>query len=329
MDNPFEVRAEGLYCKPGQFYIDAWAPVDTCIVTHGHSDHARWGHRHYVCTDTTVEILKRRLGADCPLEAWPYEKRVKMGNCWVSLHPAGHILGSAQVRIETPQTVAVVSGDYKRALDASCEPFEVQTCDIFVTESTFGLPIYQWEPDDVTAKKIDAWWQTNQVKGLNSVLFCYALGKAQRLLRMLKPYAKKPLFVHGAILPFADLYKKKGIALADYLSVSDAPLSGELILAPPSAQGSPWMKRFLPYKTALASGWMQVRGVRRRKNVDQGFILSDHADWPALLQTVQETQASLILTTHGNAAVLARYLQENQHEAYSLSGAEWMEEGEA
>lgn len=331
MNNPLEVRPEGLYCKPGDFYIDAWEPVKNCIITHGHSDHARFGHQHYISTENTADIILRRLGQECSIEKLPYDKKVKFNGCWVSLHPAGHILGSAQVRIETNRSVCVVSGDYKRAVDKSCEPFSLQECDIFVTESTFGLPIYTWENADATARKIYEWWQENKVQGFASVLFCYALGKAQRLLSLLQSYTEEPIYAHGAILPLADLYRDKGISLAKYLPVGEktgGKFSGNLILAPPSAKGSPWMRRFFPYRTALASGWMQVRGVRRRKNLDRGFALSDHADWPDLLKTVSETKASLILTTHGNASILAKYLQEQNVKAYPLSGMEWIDEGE-
>lgn len=329
--NPLEVRPEGLYCKPGDFYIDAWSPVRQCIVTHAHSDHARFGHQHYIATENTAAIVQKRLGPECHIEKYPYDKKIKMKDCWVSLHPAGHILGSAQVRIETANKVCVISGDYKRTFDPSCEPFALQECDIFVTESTFGLPIYNWEKPDETIKKVYEWWQENSSQDLASVLFCYSLGKAQRLLSLLKDYTSKHVYVHGSILSLSDLYQEKGISLIKYLPVSENPSQNfkqDLILAPPSAKGSPWMKRFYPYRTALASGWMQVRGVRRRKNLDRGFVLSDHADWHELLMTVRETKASQVLTTHGNASTLARYLQEQNIKAFPLSGMEWLEEGE-
>ncbi|MCE2983930.1 MAG: MBL fold metallo-hydrolase, partial [Parachlamydia sp.] len=186
MKSVFEVRAEGLYCKPGGFYIDAWEPVNHCIVTHAHSDHARFGHGLYQATPETCAILQHRLGPDCPLALLPYHQKIKMKDCWVSLHPAGHILGSAQVRIETEKGVSVVSGDYKRAADPTCEPFELVECDTFVTESTFGLPIYKWEPSEKIAYEIVDWWKENSSNGFASVLFCYALGKAQRLLGLLR-----------------------------------------------------------------------------------------------------------------------------------------------
>lgn len=328
-NNTLKVYPEGLFCLPGNFYIDAWSPVEQCIITHAHSDHACGGHKHYIATPNTAHLLKLRLGSTYVIEELPYEKKVKIGHCWVSLHGAGHILGSAQVRIETNETVCVISGDYKRAPDPSCEPFSVQECEIFVTESTFGLPIYHWEAAEITVEKILDWWVENKECGFASVLFCYALGKAQRIMTLLKPHVKEPIYTHGALLTFMDYYKNQGISLASYLPVSEKQdYSKSLILAPPLAKGSAWMRRFLPYKTALASGWMQVRGIRKRKNLDQGFALSDHADWQSLLQTIQDSKASLVLTTHGNSATLARYLQETGIQAYPLLGTESIEEGE-
>ena len=208
--NVLEVRDQGLYCKPGNFYIDAWAPVSLSIITHAHSDHARFGHKHYIATKNTADIFRRRIGTDCPVETWDYEKKVKVGNCWVSLHPAGHILGSAQIRIETQNKVCVISGDYKRAPDPTCEPFSLIECDIFVTESTFGLPIYQWEEAETTVKNILEWWRANKAKGLASVLFCYALGKAERLLALLQNSLDQPIYVHGAFCLSLIFTAKKG-----------------------------------------------------------------------------------------------------------------------
>ncbi|CUI17417.1 conserved hypothetical protein [Candidatus Protochlamydia naegleriophila] len=325
-----EVRSEGLYCRAGDFYIDAWAPVKHCIITHAHGDHGRPGHQHYMASENTAKMLKLRLGLDS-VDIFPYDEKVKINDCWVSLHPAGHILGSAQIKIESGSTTCVVSGDYKRAFDSSCEPFSLQQCDLFVTESTFALPIYNWEEPVHTAQKIFEWWQENKAKGFASVLFCYALGKAQRILSLLQTYTSSPIYLHGAILTFASLYEECGVVLGSYLPIHANPnksFSGELILAPPMAKGTPWMKRFLPYKTALASGWMQVRGMRRRKNLDRGFALSDHADWQELLRTVKETGATTVLTTHGNTSSLARYLKEQGLQAAPLNGMEWLDEGE-
>lgn len=328
MKIPLEVKTEGLYCPAGDFFIDAWKSVPVCIITHAHSDHARSGHGLYISTDYSEELLKYRLGSECKIVSYPYRKKFKMKNCWVSLHPAGHILGSAQIRIEIGNQVCVISGDYKRGVDPTCEPFELQECDTFVTESTFALPIYRWEPGEVTVKRIYEWWQENRSRGFCSVVYCYALGKAQRIMSLLSTLTTEPIYLHGGILPLAEIYKSKNVPLGQFLPVHERTFAGQLILAPPLAKGTPWNRKFYPYRTAYASGWMQVRGIRKQKNVDRGFILSDHADWPDLLKTIQETKASTIFTTHGNAGTLAHYLQDQKINAYPLHGTEILEEGE-
>lgn len=333
MNIPFVVQPEGLYCTEGEFHIDAMRPVPLCVVTHGHGDHARWGHEKYIATVDSEEILKHRLGDHIQLKSLQYGEKIKLGKAWVSLHPAGHILGSAQVRIEIGNKVYVVSGDYKRAKDPTCLPFEVVECDLFITESTFGLPIYRWENPDIIAKQIYQWWQTNREENHPSILFCYALGKAQRILSMLKTMTEEKVYLHGAILPLTDIYAKKGISMVPFAPVSEKEkkdsFKGDLILAPPSAAGSLWLKRFPSFRTAAASGWMQVRGMRRRKGMDQGFILSDHADWDDLLLTVQQTKASVILTTHGSTQPLAEYIKEKLSlDARELYGLQMVDEDE-
>lgn len=331
MKIPLQVRTQGLYCTSGDFYIDAWDPVPLCLVTHAHSDHARSGHGRYIVPEKSLELLKYRLGSDQNFESFKYGEKFKLGKCWVSFHPAGHILGSAQIKIENKESICVISGDYKRAFDLTCDPFELQQCDTFVTESTFALPIYNWESSEVTAKHIYEWWQENREQRLCSVIYCYALGKAQRIMSMLASFTDRPIYLHGAIFFLAKIYAEKGISLIPFRPVSEntkESFAGELILAPPSAKGSRWLKRFYPYKTAFASGWMQVRGLRKQKNVDKAFVLSDHADWPDLLKTISETQASTILTTHGNAKILAQYLQEQNFHSFPLEGMEILDEGE-
>lgn len=333
MNIPLEVKPEGLYCTAGDFYIDPWYPVSKCVVTHGHGDHARWGNEHYIAAKDSEEILKQRIGPSIPLQTLSYHEKIKLKNAWVSLHPAGHILGSAQVRIETSTGVYVISGDYKRAPDPTCLPFEVLECDLFVTESTFALPIYQWEDNEKIARQIYEWWQENAANDHPSVLFCYALGKAQRILSLLQELATRPIYLHGAILPFAEIYKNHGASLAPFAAVMERdkslPFSKELILAPPSAAGTPWLKRFPGFRTALASGWMQIRGARRRNGMDRGFVLSDHADWDNLIKTIKETKATKVLTTHGSALVLAKFLQEDcKIDAQELKGLESTDEGE-
>ncbi len=331
MKMPLIVKKQGLYCPEGDFFIDAWAPVSTCLITHAHADHARYGHKKYISTEKSLELLRHRLGANLNLQTFPYNHKLKMNNCWVSFHPAGHVLGSAQIRIESENTVCVVSGDYKRALDDTCDPFELIKCDTFISESTFALPIYNWEPSEDTAKAIYDWWMDNRSRGLCSIIFCYALGKAQRIMSLLSKFSNDPVYLHGSIENICNIYIKNGISLIPFLPVTSNASNNfqkDLIIAPPSAKNSPWMKRFYPYRTAFASGWMQVRGARKQRNVDRGFVLSDHADWAGLLRTIKETEASQILTTHGNAEILARYLSENGLNAQPLHGLEILEEGE-
>lgn len=331
MEIPLVVVKEGLFCRTGNFFIDAWKPVPICVITHAHGDHAYAGHGSYIGTPETIKIIKHRLGVDAPCRALNYGEKIKLGNCWVSLHPAGHILGSSQIRIEDKNIVTVISGDYKRANDLTCHPFEVIECDIFVTESTFALPIYQWSESEVIAAQIVEWWNENAKNGHPSVLFCYALGKAQRVMNMLSSVKEKNIFVHGAVYSISKLYDSFGIQMIPYKPISEtvkgAAFKQDLIIAPPSAAGSSWMKRFPSCKTALASGWMEVRGMRRRKALDRGFVLSDHADWTGLIKTIDETKAKIILTTHGNSAVLAKYLKEEKGlDARELRGLEHSDE---
>jgi putative mRNA 3-end processing factor len=327
MEIPLKVLDQGLFCSSGNFFIDAWKPSPICVVTHAHGDHAYWGHDLYIGTPETIKIIKHRLGKDTPCQILEYQQKIKLGNSWVSLHPAGHILGSAQIRIENPKGVTVISGDYKRAFDPTCTPFEVIQCDIFVTESTFALPVYQWPTNEIVEKQIYDWWQENARHEHPSILFCYSLGKAQRVLSMLSSHTDKTVHVHGAVYFLSQLYKELGVKMIDFAHVSDsakgASFKKDLIIAPPSAIGSSWMKRFPSFRTALASGWMEVRGNRRRRALDRGFVLSDHADWSDLIKTIEETKAKIVLTTHGNSATLARFLQEEKSlDSRELKGLE-------
>ncbi|MGF1449006.1 MAG: ligase-associated DNA damage response exonuclease [Opitutales bacterium] len=307
-----EVRPEGLYCAAGDFFVDPWRGVDRAVITHAHSDHARFGSRNYLCGPTCEPLLRHRLGkVSTETLGWGETRRI--GQATVSLYPAGHVLGSAQVRVEAKGEVWVVSGDYKRQDDASCEAFEPVRCDGFITEATFGLPIYRWDP---TADVIDAivrWHERNAAEGMNSVLYAYALGKAQRLLAGLNGRLTEPVFLHGALVGLTALYREMDIALAPTERVPTdrkAKLRGRLVLAPPSAYGSTWLRRFRPCRDAFVSGWMRVRGIRRRRGYDQGFVMSDHVDWPDLMRTIDETGASRVLTTHGETEAVARFLRE-------------------
>ena len=308
-------RPEGLYCPPGDFYIDPWRPVDRAVITHAHSDHARIGHGHYLAQTDSEGTLRTRLGADINLQSVPYGEAIEHRGVKISLHPAGHVLGSAQVRLEHSGRVWVASGDYKTEPDGTCAPFEPVRCDTFISESTFGLPIYRWPTQAALFDDINGWWRRNADEGRTSVLFCYAFGKAQRILHGVDP-SIGPIVVHGAVEPLNAVYRAAGVALPPTLRVSDAGVDAQLlkralVLSPPSAQGTPWMRRFGNYADAFASGWMQLRGTRRRRGVDRGFVMSDHADWPGLQKAIKGTGAERVFVTHGSVAVLVRWLTEN------------------
>jgi putative mRNA 3-end processing factor len=306
-------RPEGLYCAAGDFYIDPWRPVGHAVITHAHSDHARTGHGRYLAHTDSEGTLRTRLG-EITLQTLAYGETQERNGVKISLHPAGHVLGSAQVRVEYRGEVWVASGDYKTEADGTCAPFEPVPCDTFITESTFGLPIYRWPPQQALFAEINAWWQRNADEGRASVLFCYAFGKAQRILHGVDA-GIGPLIVHGAVEPLNAVYRTAGVALPPTLRVTDpgvtpALLKRALVLAPPSAQGTPWMRRFGNYSDAFASGWMQLRGTRRRRGVDRGFVMSDHADWPGLQNAIAGTGAGRVMVTHGSVAVLVRWLSE-------------------
>jgi putative mRNA 3-end processing factor len=313
-------RPEGLYCPAGDFHIDPWRPVARAVLTHAHADHARPGHGAYLAARDGEHVLRARLGA-IRLQCVGYGETVDLDGVTVSLHPAGHVLGSAQVRIARGAQVWVVSGDYKLDADPTCAPFEPVRCGVFVTESTFGLPVYRWRPPHQVLAQIDAWWAGNAAQGRASVLFCYAFGKAQRILAGVDA-SIGPVFVHGAVEPLNAAYRASGVALPPAQRVSevtDAALYRRaLVLAPPSAAGSPWLKRFGEYSDAFASGWMQLRGARRRRALDRGFALSDHADWPGLQQAIAASGAPRVIVTHGQTAVMVRWLRERGLQAGSF-----------
>ncbi|MET0226715.1 MAG: ligase-associated DNA damage response exonuclease [Dokdonella sp.] len=308
-----EPTAQGLYCRAGDFHIDPWRPVASAIITHAHGDHARLGSEHYCTASAGLPLLRERL-VGASIDGLDYGTRRRFGAAWVSLHPAGHILGSAQVRIEVGERVCVVSGDYKRAADPTCAAFEVVPCDVFVTEATFALPVYRWPPMDEIVRDLLAWWDDCAAKGVPAVLFCYALGKAQRLLAELAVHTDRTVHLHGAMLGLVERYRELGVRMLPTVAVGDSArgrdFAGELILAPPSASGSPWMRRFANASTGFASGWMRIRGNRRRRGYHRGFVVSDHADWPALIDTVRATGATRVLPTHGNTDALVPYLRE-------------------
>lgn len=316
-----ESTPRGLHCAAGDFYIDPWQPVERAVVTHAHSDHARPGMGRYLCAAPGLAAMRARLGGEAAIEAVAYGATVEMNGARVSLHPAGHVLGSAQVRVEAGGEVWVVSGDYKLDPDPTCAPFEPVRCHTFVTESTFGLPIYRWSEPARVFEGIDAWWRANARAGRASVLFGYAFGKAQRILASVDA-SIGPILVHGAVETLNVAYREAGVALpAAKVAIElekKFDVAGALVVAPPSAQSTPWLKRFGDYSDAFASGWMAVRGQRRRLAVDQGFVLSDHADWPGLNRAIDATGAARVLVTHGYALPLVQWLRERGLDAAAL-----------
>ncbi|MBA2746209.1 MAG: ligase-associated DNA damage response exonuclease [Flavisolibacter sp.] len=312
-----EFTDKGLFCREGGFYIDPWRPVDKAIITHGHSDHARWGSKYYLCHHHTKPILQHRLGPN-PYQSIGWNETIYMNGVRVTLYPAGHIIGSSQVKVEYNGTIWVVSGDYKTENDGISGAFEPVKCHHFITESTFGLPIYKWKPQKEIYNNIQNWILKNQAAGKTSVLIAYSLGKAQRLLAPIAEVTKN-IFVHGAVFNMHMALVNAGHKLPWVQRVqpdtSKEDLKAAVVIAPSSAEGSPWLKKFLPYEIGICSGWMQVRGNARRKNADASFVLSDHADWKGLLQSCKATEAECVYATHGFQSVFTRYLNENGIEA--------------
>ena len=318
----------GLYCPAGDFFIDPWRPVDRALITHGHADHARPGSTRYLATHAALPVLRHRLG-DIAAEGVAYGESRRIGDATVSFHPAGHVPGSAQIRVEVGGEVWVVSGDYKTEADGLSDPFEPVPAHVFVTECTFGLPVFRWRPQAETAAALNAWWAGNAAEGRFTVLGAYSLGKAQRLLSLLDPTIG-PILTHGAVEGTNRVLRAQGIALPDTIQVTPdtaaADHPGALVLATPSALGSTWMRRFGTAATGLASGWMALRGVRRRRAADRGFVISDHADWDGLNAAIAATGAERVLVTHGYTEIFRRWLAERGYDAAVL---ETEYEGEA
>jgi putative mRNA 3-end processing factor len=321
LDDLLISTTSGLYCPAGDFHIDPWRPVRNAIITHAHADHASPGSEHYLASRDGLLVLRARLYPDARIQPVDYGERLTMGDVTISLHPAGHILGSAQVRIERNGEVWVVTGDYKTASDATCLPFESVQCHTLITESTFGLPIYRWQEPAATFAQVNAWWQANATADVASIVYAYSLGKAQRLLSGLDPTIG-PIFCHGATERMNALYRQSGVALPPTTytgkTVEKRAWGGALIIAPTSARGSTWLRRFGEFSSAFASGWMQIRGARRRRAVDRGFALSDHADWPALVDVIRSSRAERVLVTHGSVETMVKWLNENGWRAAPL-----------
>lgn len=305
--------------------MDPMRPVPLAVITHAHADHARPGHLRIIASPSSLPLLRHRLGADAPLEALPFGETLALGRTEISLHPAGHVLGSAQVRIASEDVVWVVSGDYKRAPDPTAEPFELVPCDTFVTESTFALPVYRWPRSEEIAEQIANFWDEASAEGRPALVFAYSLGKAQRVLAGLPGRTRgRTIVAHGAVQAMNALYRQQGIALPETHLVTavedEKALREALVIAPPSAANSTWTKRFKDGRTGFASGWMRVRGRRRQRGTDRGFVLSDHADWDDLVRTAQETGARRVIAMHGRALTLARHLRDLGIEGETFDG---------
>ncbi|GAW35972.1 hypothetical protein RA2_03040 [Roseovarius sp. A-2] len=314
------VTPKGLFCPAGDFHIDPWRPVARALITHGHADHARDGHGAYLATDLAAPVMRHRLG-EITLDTIRYGEARQIGDARVSFHPAGHVPGSAQIRVEVGGEVWVVSGDYKLEADPLSTPFETVRCHHFISECTFGLPVFDWPDAAEVAREINTWWSRNAAEGRFSLLGAYALGKAQRVLMMLDPTIG-PILTHGAIEATNAVMRAQGLPLPETHHVTPetdlCARQGALVLAPPGALAGPWARRFRPTSTALASGWMRLRGVRRRRAADRGFVLSDHADWAGLNRAIAETGAETIHVTHGYTDIFARWLTEQGYDARVL-----------
>ena len=315
------LTAKGLYCKQGEFYIDPWKPVDKAVLTHAHADHAYRGNQNYLVAKEGEALARIRLDPEAKIASQPYGKKSDINGVKLSFHPAGHILGSSQVRVEYKGEIWVISGDYKLTPDPTCAPYEPVKCHNFITEATFGLPIYRWPDPQQVFGEINEWWLRNREAGKAAVIFAYSLGKAQRVLAGIDR-SIGPVFTHGAVERLTQAYREAGVDLAPTTyagSVTDKKLfAGSLIIGPPSSQATTWLRRFGKQSTGFASGWMLVRGARRQRAVDRGFVLSDHADWPELNQAIRASQAETVYVTHGFSTEVVRWLNETGMHAVPL-----------
>jgi putative mRNA 3-end processing factor len=307
---------KGIYCQAANVYLDPWKPVDRAIISHGHADHSRWGHKKYITHHSNIPIIKHRLG-EINVSGKKWNETFTINGVKFSLHPAGHIIGSSQIRVEYKGEVWVFTGDYKDEDDDVAVPFVPVKCHTFITECTFGLPAFKWQPQADVFTEINNWWEQNKEEGRTSVIFGYSLGKAQRLLKHLDTSIGK-IYTHGAIENMTEVIRPLS-EMPETTRVTQNTkknqLKGNIVVAPPSAHGSPWIKKLVPYVTASASGWMAFRGARRRRAIDRGFVLSDHCDWQGLLNSIKATGAEKVICTHGYTDIFSRYLREIGYDA--------------
>jgi putative mRNA 3-end processing factor len=311
-----EFNEKGIYCSQADVYLDPWKPVKNALITHGHADHSKWGNERYITQSSNVPIIKHRLGA-INVTGKEWNETFVINNVKFSFHPAGHIIGSAQIRVEHKGEVWVFTGDYKTEDDGISVPYEVVKCHTFITECTFGLPVFKWLPQAQVMNDINEWWAENRAEGKTSVLFGYSLGKAQRILKFLDPNIGT-IYTHGAIENMTKVLREQVDFPETTLVTRETKkeqLLGNIVLAPPSAHGSTWIRKMTPYVTGSASGWMAFRGARRRRAVDKGFVLSDHCDWQGLLESIAATGAEKVIVTHGYSDLFSKYLRELGYDA--------------
>jgi putative mRNA 3-end processing factor len=311
---------KGIYCIPGKFYLDPWFPVDYAIISHGHADHSRLGNKHYLCHNDSKAIIKHRFGQDIFIESLGYNQPKNINGVQVSFFPAGHVIGSAQIRLEYKGYVIVFSGDYKTQPDFISTPYEPVKCHEFITESTFGLPIYKWKKEEELQAELMNWVLQNQQNNRTSVFLGYSLGKAQRIMKLVA--GLDDIYVHSAINNLNNAISGSGIDLPKTTLLNydfkKADIQNKIVILPPALLGSRMLKKIPNAATAICSGWMHIRGNRRWKGVDAGFSISDHADWDGLLEAVKATEAEKVYVTHGSQAVFTKYLNEIGIEAYEL-----------
>lgn len=325
-----QFNENGIYCAAAGVYLDPWRKVDKAIISHGHADHSRWGMKSYITHNSNIPIIKHRLGEDITVAGYDFDESFTINGVKFSFHPAGHIIGSSQIRVEHKGEVWVFTGDYKTEDDGVAVPYEMVKCDTFITECTFGLPAFKWRPQEEVFKDINNWWAENKAEGKTSVLFGYSLGKAQRLLKHLDTDIGK-IYTHGAIENMTEVVRQL-IDLPPTERVTretkKEDIKGNIVIAPPSAHGTTWIRKMVPYVTASASGWMTFRGARRRRAIDKGFVLSDHCDWQGLLQSIKATGAEKVICTHGYTDIFSRFLREQGYDARTEATQYEGEQGE-
>ena len=307
----------GIYCPLADIYIDAWKPVDKVIVSHAHADHSRFGHKFYLAHKYSIPIMKHRLG-NINVEGKNWGEKFTINGVQFSLHPAGHVIGSSQIRVEYKGEVWVYSGDYKIVNDNLSTPFELVNCNTFITECTFGLPAFKWKEQNLVYQEINSFWKECKANNQTAVIFAYSLGKAQRLIANLD-LSIGQIYTHGAVENINEVIRKyKNLPQTQRITknTKKEDIIGNLVIAPPSTNGTSWLKKMVPYVTSSTSGWMTFRGARRRRAIDRGFVLSDHCDWNDLIKTIKQTNAENIICTHGYKEIFSKYLNEIGYNAF-------------